>query len=88
MKRITHLVFVSALVFGAHSAWSQEVTEDATPVAAESAGTAMSAADVGAYGPRESATMEIRAQKRNDLLETLGLSSGDGFPARGGPIDD
>ena len=87
MKRMTHLVFLSALVFSANSAFSQEVMDDATPVAADSAETSVSVADVGAYAPRETAAMEIKAQKRQDLLEILGLSSGDGFPSKGGPID-
>jgi hypothetical protein len=89
MKRITHLVFLSALVFGAHSAWSQEVTEEATSqAAAVSAETSMSVAGAGGYMPRESAAMEMKAPKGDGLLELLGLSSRDGFPSKGGPIDD
>ena len=77
MKRISHLVVVAALAFGAQAAWSDdEVNTESLTVAA-----------IDSYGESTLAPESAKAKKSESMLDALGLG-GHGSPSRGGPIDD
>ena len=79
MKRIAYLGVLAVLACGAQAASAQDIND----------GAALNVAQVA--GPTERYEAARAAQPlssgRNMLIE-LGLSSGDGFPSRGGPLDD
>ena len=76
MKRFSHIVVIAALAIGAQAAWSnEEATADTVDVAA-----------LGATSVEQSGA--IQSPKAESMLEKLGYVGHDGFPSRGGPIDD
>ncbi len=88
MKRITHLAVMAALAFSAQAAWSEEQATQAPAAATESAETYLNVAQVAGSGQPQEVARRAPAGMGRNMLEELGLSSGDGFPSRGGPIDD
>jgi hypothetical protein len=90
MKRISHLVVVTALAFSAQAAWSDESIETAAAEGStESAETYLNVAALGSSAERQADVAAApKARKSESMLEKLGLAGHDGFPARGGPIDD
>ena len=88
-KRITNMLFVGALACAAQSAWSESWTDRAAAdEAVENSEATVAVAAMGSPAVREEPYAAPKAQKRESMLQTLGLSPGDGFPSRGGPIDD
>lgn len=86
MRRITHLVFVAGLACGMQSALAEESMLEAGDATTSEAYSTVAAAD--AYLARDAWTAEgAKPAQRESLLEILGLSTGDGFPSKGGPID-
>lgn len=79
MNRIAHLAVVVALAAGAQSVSAQEINE----------GSAVTVAEVSAPSERsESARSSQYLSSGRSMLIELGFSPGDGFPQRGGPLDD
>jgi hypothetical protein len=89
MKRIAQLAVVAALACGAQAAWSDEASSQAPVAATESAETYLNVAQMAGSAERNEApqAQAAQAKPRNMLIE-LGLSPGDGFPQKGGPIDE
>jgi Tfp pilus assembly protein PilE len=86
MKSIIHLAIVGVLACAAQSAWSEEGMEQENVAQAAEAPQAVAAAET--YGERGVAeARSAEARKPEGMLELLGLSRGDGFPSKGGPID-
>ena len=78
MKRIVHLAAFAVLAVGAQLASAQEISD-----------APLNVAQVAAPAERYEATRQAPPLRPGrDLLIELGLSSGDGFPTRGGPLDD
>jgi hypothetical protein len=78
MKSISHLVVLASLAFSAQAAWSSGEGDTET----------LNVAAVGSYVSQGGAPELTKAQKAESVLEALGFVGHDGFPSRGGPIDD
>ena len=76
MKRISHIAVLAALAFGAQTAWSSDNTTSERLVVA---------AIGGSYAEQTGA---VQSAKAESMLEKLGYVANDGFPSRGGPIDN
>jgi len=81
MKRIAQLAAIAILAGGVQVAYAQQTQAD-EPAEAE---VNVAQAATGRY--EASTAVEVQAQPRN-MLHELGLGGADGFPTRGGPIDD
>jgi hypothetical protein len=89
MKRIVQLAVLTALACGAQAAWSEEASIE-TPVAAtESAESYLNLAQVASpVEGQEPVRQAPPARKARNMLKELGLLGDDGFPQKGGPIDN
>jgi hypothetical protein len=90
MKRIAQLAVLGALACGAQAVWSQEASIDATVAASESSQSNVSVAQAAAPAEqRYEATAPAKSRGgARDMLRELGLRGDDGFPQKGGPIDE
>ena len=90
MKRIPQLAVLGALAFGAQAAWSQEGSTEATVAANEASQSNVSVAQAAAPAEqRYEATAQAKPRGgARDMLRELGLRGDDGFPQKGGPIDE
>ena len=79
MKRIAQLAVLAVLACGAQAASAQDVNDGARLTVAQAA------APAERY---EAARSAQPLSSGRDMLIELGFSSGDGFPSRGGPLDD
>jgi hypothetical protein len=86
MKSIAHVVLVTALAFSAQAAWSDEAAEGG--VRMESSEPYLNVAAIGSSAERRAEESAAPSARPESLQEKLGLVGHDGFPARGGPIDD
>lgn len=90
MKRIAHFVVVTVLAFSAQAAWSDEAVEQAaTGSSTERLEAYLSVAAIDSVAERKTYSSGAFMSRRPEgLVETLGLAGHDGFPSRGGPIDN
>ena len=89
MKRIAHLAAIAVLACGVQVASAEETSLDATQATNESAETYLNVAQVASPRDRSEAPREVASpSKSRNMLRDLGLIGEDGFPSRGGPIDD
>jgi hypothetical protein len=90
MKRIAQLAIFAALALGAQAALSEEDAIQAAPEAVtESTDASLNVAEVSDVMREEAAAPAARAGRRDrNILKDLGLLMEDGFPQKGGPIDD
>jgi hypothetical protein len=86
MKSIAHVVFATALAVSAQAARSDEAAEGG--VRMESSEPYVNVAAVGTWAERRDDVLVAPSARRESLPEKLGLVGRDGFPSRGGPIDD
>lgn len=90
MKRIVQ-VAVTALVFSAGAAWSQEQSKDQiqAPQATESSDSYTTVAQASINAPSTApAREEAKPQRKMSFHEWTGLAGDGVFPSRGGPLDD
>ena len=90
MKRIAHLAVIATLALGTQSVMAEEeATIQAPEPVAESAETYLNVAQVAPVMHNEAAAPQARSnRKERNILKDLGLLMEDGFPQKGGPIDD
>jgi hypothetical protein len=89
MKRIAQLAVFAALALGAQAALSEEAIQAAPEAVTESTDASVTIAEVSDVMRDEAAAPAARAERRDrNMLKDLGLLMDDGFPQKGGPIDD
>jgi hypothetical protein len=86
MKGIARVVLVTALAFSAQAAWSDEAAEGAVKM--ESSEAYVNVAAIGSPAETRADVSAAPSARPESLQEKLGLVAHDGFPARGGPIDN
>ena len=89
MKSIARVIVVTALAFSAQAAWSDEAAQrTGAAVKMESSEPYANVAAIGSSAERRADVVAAPAARPEGLQEKLGLVRRDGFPSKGGPIDD